>query len=424
MQITIIAIGSRGDVQPFVALGLGLQQVGYAVRLATHTAFEALVKSRGLDFYPVAGDVRGLIEGGELRAALEAGSNPLPFVRHMIRVAKPIVQQVTIDMLQASRDADMLILAGMGFYGGYDVAEALGLPVCVAALQPMAPTRAFQNPFFPPAPGWFPLQEPYHWLSHWLFGYLFWGFMRGLVNKARRAVLNLPPTSIEPPYRRLNAARLPVLYGYSPAVLPPPPDWGKWINVAGYWFLDQAAGWQPPADLVAFLNSGPPPVYIGFGSMNSRNPQKVTNQVVQALTLSGQRGVLLMGWGGLHKIDLPAEIFTIDSIPHDWLFPRMAAIVHHGGAGTTAAGLRAGVPSIILPFMGDQPFWGWRVHQLGVGPPPIPQKRLTAERLAAAIQVTVNDRHMQARAASLGEQIQNEDGVGRAVEFFQRHFPN
>ncbi|MCP4593378.1 MAG: glycosyltransferase family 1 protein, partial [bacterium] len=155
---------------------------------------------------------------------------------------------------------------------------------------------------------------------------------------------------------------------------PKPSDWGEQAHVTGYWFLDHVSDWQPPADLVRFLESGPPPVYVGFGSMMSRRAEQTTRITLDALKQSGQRGLIATGWGALSQSDLPDEVFLIESVPHDWLFPRTAAVVHHGGAGTTGAGLRAGVPGIVVPFGGDQPFWARRVEALGVGPAPIPRK--------------------------------------------------
>jgi sterol 3beta-glucosyltransferase len=213
---------------------------------------------------------------------------------------------------------------------------------------------------------------------------------------------------------------MPVLYGYSQHVLPRPHDWAARYEVTGYWLLDAAGGWEPPAELVQFLEAGPPPVYIGFGSMGSKDPAAAGRLAIEALARSGQRGILAAGWGGMQATELPATVHLISSVPHSWLFPRMAAVVHHGGAGTTAAGLRAGVPSVLVPFMGDQPFWGRRVATLGVGPTPIPRKRLTAERLATAIGEAVSNAAMRQRASDLGQVLRAEDGIGRAVEIIDR----
>jgi len=213
---------------------------------------------------------------------------------------------------------------------------------------------------------------------------------------------------------------VPTLYSYSSSVVPKPPDWGEHIHVTGYWFLDHSSDWQPSADLVNFLEAGPPPVYIGFGSMTNRAPEATAKIVLEALKRSGQRGLIATGWGGLKSADLPDGVFKLESVPHDWLFPRVAAVVHHGGAGTTAAGLRVGVPSVLVPHFGDQPFWARQVVRLGVGPKAIPRKRMTAEKLGAAIATAVTDENIQARAAALGERIRTEDGVEKAIEVVER----
>jgi UDP:flavonoid glycosyltransferase YjiC (YdhE family) len=211
-----------------------------------------------------------------------------------------------------------------------------------------------------------------------------------------------------------------MLYGFSPSVIPAPADWSADDHVTGYWFLDPPADWTPPPDLLNFLQAGSPPVYIGFGSMGNRKPAEVTDLVLQALAKTGQRAILLSGWGGLQKTDLPASVFMIDSIPHAWLFARVAAVVHHGGAGTTGAGLRAGMPSIVIPFTTEQAFWGRRVQDLGVGPAPIPRSRLTVERLAQAIQDAVTNRDMRQQAAQLGSKIRAEHGISNAVKIIER----
>jgi len=230
----------------------------------------------------------------------------------------------------------------------------------------------------------------------------------------------LPAAPFAGPYNSDCTRGLPILYGFSPTVIPAPSDWNENIHVTGYWFLDELDNWTPPPALTDFIESGSPPVYIGFGSMSNRKPEEMADLVVRALKQIDQRAILLSGWGGLSKTDLPDSIFMLDSIPHAWLFPRVAAAVHHGGAGTTAAGLRAGVPSVIVPFFGDQPFWGRRVADLGVGPGPISRQRLTAGRLATAIHQAVTEQEMRQRAAKLGEKIRGENGIARAVEIIAR----
>lgn len=423
MRITILAVGSRGDAQPYVALGAGLQAAGHDVRIATHEVFRDLVTSRGLDFALIRLNPQTMLKQEAGQAWLEAGKNPIRFVRHMAAAFAPLLHEMLTDCLDACTGSDAILISPLAF-GALPVAEKLGARAVLTSLWANLPTGAHPNLFAPKLPFGGPLAERYNRLTYdlvsvpkRLFGRPIWQ----AINRWRSEVLSLPPTSPAEMRRRMEAGEWLMLAGFSPEVCPPPPDWPKWAHVTGYWFLGAEEGWQPPAGLVNFLESGPPPVYIGFGSIAGRDPEHRTKLALDALERSGQRGILLTGWGGLTPGDLPDSVLAVDSVPHDWLFPQMAAVVHHGGAGTTAAGLRAGTPSILVPFFGDQPFWGNRVADLGVGPAPIAQKRLTADRLAAAIRIATADQTMQARARNLSQRIQQEDGIARAVELFHTH---
>jgi UDP:flavonoid glycosyltransferase YjiC (YdhE family) len=234
----------------------------------------------------------------------------------------------------------------------------------------------------------------------------------------RGELLRLPRLPFSGPSAR-QLERTPLYYAYSPTVIPRPADWAERIHVTGFWFSDPPPGWTPPPDLVSFLESGPPPVYVGFGSMPSGSAEDTLKLILKALELSHQRCVLLSGWAGIGEDrKLPEYAFGVESVPHSWLFPRMRAVVHHGGAGTTGAGLRAGVPSIVTPFVADQPNWGRRVEALGVGPRAILFRELTADLLADAIRQATSDTVMRQRASAIGEQIRSEDGVGTTVDLF------
>jgi sterol 3beta-glucosyltransferase len=289
------------------------------------------------------------------------------------------------------------------------IVEIQGIPLINVEPTPLLPTRAF------PAPGW-PVQRNLGGLHNRLSGFamlqVIWQWYRPFVNSFRQR-FGLPPYTGGSFYHILNST--PMLGAYSSNVIPQPPDWPESVHITGYWFPDIHTEWCPPSQLEAFLDAGDPPVYVGFGSMAGSHPEQLATLVLEALAKSGQRGLLLTGWGGMHAMSVPDSVFVIDSAPHDWVFPRMAAVVHHGGAGTTAEGLRAGIPSVILPFMMDQPFWGRRVKALGVGPEPIPHKKLTADRLAQAIHAAVTQPAIKRRADWLGEAIRAEDGVGNAV---------
>ena len=417
MNITIIAVGSRGDVQPYVALGLGLQAAGHRIRIAACTNFETFVRSRGLDFFSMEGNPREMLESDEGRAWLKSSRNPIRFIKGLTRMMQPFVERSLADSWAACQGADAIIYSLLAL-AGYHIAEKLGLPSFAALLQPLSRTRAFPNIAIPDKVR---LGGTFNLLTHIFAEQLFWQPFRQPINKWRQQTLGLPPASFFAPYGRMNRQKYPFLYGYSPSVVPKPSDWRDWLHVTGYWFLDRPADWQPPAPLVDFLAAGPPPVYIGFGSTTESDPEALTTMVLKALATAGQRGVLLTGWAGLRNADLPEDVFELESVPHGWLFPQMAAVVHHGGAGTTATGLCAGVPSIVIPSQAEMYFWGQRVTDLGVGPQPIPRKQLSVERLAAAIMTAVSDKEMQRRAAALGELIRAENGVARAVEAIHRH---
>ena len=417
MRIAIITIGSRGDVQPYIALGQGLIRAGHTVRLATHRDFENLVKAHGLAFRLIRGNSQEMIGSQEMREVLEKGTFVATWSR-MIREAERAINEWMEDGLAACQGMDLLIASSVGLTVGVPVAEKLHLPLIQAHVFPTTPTRAFPSVLLPQTlPN---LGGAFNLLSSHLILQLGWLVARPMLNRARKKILGLPPASFVEPSRSWRSKGFPMLYGFSPSVVRAPADWGADDHVTGYWFLDPADDWAPPSDLLNFLQAGSPPVYIGFGSMGSRKPAETTDLVLQALSKTQQRAILLSGWGGMQETDFPASVCMVDSIPHAWLFPRVAAVVHHGGAGTTAAGLRAGVPSILIPLTTEQAFWGQRVHSLGVGPTPIPRSKLTADRLAGAIQEAVTDTGMRQRAAEFGSKIQAENGVANAVEIIGR----
>lgn len=416
MRIAIVALGSRGDVQPYVALGVGLKAAGYTVRVITHTDFEALVGAHDLDYWPVRGSVQEVVESKEMRELIEKG-NFIRISMETSRQAKRAALNWAEDSLEGCRGVELLIAGVGGMFVAGALAEKLNIPIIQAFLFPFTPTRAFPSILLPASLS--RLGGFFNRASHHVTQQVIWQAYRSADSAARNRVLNLPAAPFWGPFRSERLRQHPVLYGFSPSVIAKPADWGADTHITGYWYLDPAPGWSPPPGLTEFLNSGPAPVCIGFGSMGNRKPEETAKLVLDAVAQSRHRAVILSGWGGLSNENLPDTVYMADSIPHAWLFPRMAAVVHHGGAGTTAAGFRAGVPSIITPFFGDQMFWGKRAAALGVGTEPIPRKKLTAERLARIIQTAVTDPDMRQRAAELGAKIQAEDGVAQAVSIIR-----
>ena len=414
MKITILTAGSRGDIQPFVALGLGLRAAGHAVTICTGRTFEPLVTQYGLAFAPMNDEFLSIGESDAGREAIEGGGRGLG----LINKVKPMIRKMIDDQWAAAQGSDAIIYHPKTLAGTY-IADALGIPVFVSIPLPLlTSTRAFANPIVPPS---LKLGGTFNRLTYGVVRLIKAPYM-GVINDWRLSV-GLPKRSWRADdLVRTDGRPVPVLYPVSPLVVPPPADYPASVHVTGYWFLDAPAGWQPPADLQAFLDAGDPPVYAGFGSMAGTDPAAKARLVLDALAQAGQRGIIARGWGGLSADDLPDSVFMLDQAPHDWLFPRAAAVVHHGGAGTTAAALRAGKPQVICPFLADQPFWGQRVADLGAGAQPIPQKRLTVDKLAAAIRAAVSDKAMIHCADEIGVKVRAEDGVGTAVSIIDQAF--
>lgn len=416
MKILISTLGSRGDIQPCLALAVGLQRAGYRVTLATSYNFTEWIQSYGVSTHPTRFSVQEFMRKPETQAIVKSG-NPVRQFRMMREVMSKSAEAMD-DVWQAAQEVDFVVQTGTGS-GALEAASKRGLPVAFAYVIPFAPTRAFPSFFLPFR---FSLGEGYNYLTHGLMHRILWSGLGGPMTNQWRKRLGLTPwRSYSEMHAYGRSLGTPSLCGFSPSIISKPADWDEYQHITGYWFLEAPLNWQPPADLLRFLESGPPPVYMGLGSLSDGDPERQTRIALRALELTGQRGVLLLGWGGLTRLPAPPSIFFVDDVPHAWLFPRMSAVVHHGGAGTTSAGLRAGVPSIITPFAGDQHAWAEQVVKLGVGPRTAQIKKLTAEKLAEAIHTAVSDSALRASAAALGEKIRAENGIARAVEVIERH---
>lgn len=420
LNIVMLTSGTRGDVQPLVALGTGLERAGHAVRIVTHEPFRALVAERGLRFTPLDGNPNELFRRPELRAALTYDGRPLRSAARalrFLRAARPVFERMLQSAWQGCQGADALIVSLPTTWGD-QIAEALQIPCTWALTQPAGRTGAFPSPL---QPFDLSLGPTYNRATHRAIEQLVWLPWRPILSRWRKATLRLPPLPSIGWAERTAARGDLFLYGVSPRVVPRPADWPARFHVTGYWFLDPPHGWQPPDDLCAFLDSGPPPLSVGFGGSGADADAALGELVLRAIAIAGRRAVVATAERAEPPASLPASIYPAGPVPHAWLFPRMAATVHHAGAGTVAEALRAGVPSVCMPFGADQFFWARHVAELRCGPPPVSRRGLTAERLAAAIDASLNDPIFRARAAAIGAQIAAERGVERAVALITSH---
>ncbi len=416
MRIKIVTLASPGGTRAYLALGLGLQRAGHSVQLATFSSMQQFVSSWGLDFAPV--DCNNF----KKRRPIPFGNNPFRFIRSLNNSLRPLNESLLPVLWQICQDTDAIVF-NQNTFACYNIAEKLGIPCYAVCVQPRHQTRVLPHFLFPHihTPIIPHLEETYNWLTYPLFDRLLWQSIRQPINQWRQETLNLPPL---PPLSgvlaRIQQQKIPCLYSCSPSFLPKPYDWPDWVYVTGYWFLERPSNWQPPSDLVEFLAAGSPPIYI-----ETWHEKIGVETVRKVLSQTGQRAIVRTVRGGLQDANFPEdEVFTIKSVPHDWLFPQMAAVVHHGGHGTTLNGIRAGVPTVTIPYNGDQFLFARRVAQLGLGPSPIVQEQLSVERLVAAIRTAISDTTMRERVATIGKRIQAEDGVVKAVEAFHTHLPS
>lgn len=402
MHVTILALGSRGDVQPYAVLGCGLKSAGHQVRFVTFGSFASLIAGQGLDFHPIPGDAQALVAGG--------GATMLGLVRSFTGLAKGYARSLSDPYLG---ETDLIVNQLPGGLYGFDLAEKYKLPMMLASVIPFARTNTMPLMGFPnlPLPG-------YNRITYSLGDKVLWQMFRSVINDWRTQTLNLPPLPFRGYFDQLGTQKIPILNGFSSHVVPRPADWNKYIHITGYWFPEEKQ-WEPPKELLDFLDAGNPPVFIGFGSMPVKNPRQTTGIILEALKRSGQRGILHSGWGGLGHIPLPETVFKIEYAPYDWLFPRMSMIFHHGGSGTTAYALRSGVPSCVIPFVFDQFYWGRRIAQLRVGLQPIPIRKLTPGNLQQAIEIGSHDTHIRQDAIELANKILAENGVRSASKILE-----
>ncbi|HEY3684714.1 MAG TPA: glycosyltransferase [Streptosporangiaceae bacterium] len=423
MRILILTHGTRGDVQPYAGLAWALRAAGHDALLAGPAGLASVAEPYGIPYAPLDDGPNTLMDAPEIRAAVETNYRGLrgkAIAMTVVRRTRPLLARVLEDMAAAADGGfggsgpDLVVHhAGMP---GQHIAEKFGVPAVPACLQPVwVPTGSFPNPMLPVR-----LPRALNRASY-LSIRLTVRTMAGVTDRWRTGTLGLPRRRgrhdiLHAP----DGAATTVLQAFSRHVLPAPLDYPPTVHTTGFWHLPAPPGWTPPPDLAAFLAAGPPPIYLGFGSMAGTDPGRIGRIAAEAVRRAGVRAVVATGWGGIDAAAFPDGVHVLDQAPHAWLFPRMAAIVHHGGSGTTAAALASGRPQVVCPFVADQPFWARRTHAAGVAPEPRPQCHLTPDGLAGAIRQVRTDDVMRRRATELGERIRAEDGAATAVRVLEQ----
>lgn len=425
-RIAITTIGTVGDVQPFVALALTLRRRGFDVVLATSDDFESFIRSYGIEFASLGGDVQAFLRQSQFDSAMT--KNVVLHAPGLLRDGQKILREASRRAWLMAQDADAIVCQNNTSFS-LDIAEARGIPALITAFQPLSPTNEFPYLEY----GLEPIDPQLYRFSREPFAkspaidpvinklsytvqkvqQAYWDFPR---DRLRRAL------GLKPKKRTLfdtgKRSQIPVLHAYSASISPAPGDWADNNIITGFWRLDDLSGWKPSPAFQDFLSKGDAPVYLGFGSM-SFGAQRNTEIITRALKMWGGRAVIGKGWGGVKEEALPDTVFVVDRAPHTELFKYVKAVVHHGGAGTTHTGLYASRPSFAVPQFFDQPYWGRRLYELGVGPQPVRLRKLTPHILAGALDDLTSTPSYARAAEALGEKLKLEDGTNLAVDVIE-----
>lgn len=412
-RISIISYGSLGDIIPYIALGKGLKEAGFEVRIIAHESYRERVESLGMEFRCGCMEARDLLQSKEGMHWLT--QKPIRSLRNLSDIIKPHLKDIAEQTLSAAYGSDMIVFSIIGGIVAHDIAEYLKIPAVGAFVAPLTPTKLMSNFLLP-------YELPFNFLNKLSFTLpykLISDAYIKVVNEVRTDVLKLKPLPKGQSHIWTGEnSDQKVIYGISPNICPRPQDWGDWVKIAGYWFPDFEDDFVPDERLSDFIQSREKqPFYFGFGSMIKENAEETYHIIKKALKNSNARGVLSRGWGAIAGYD-DDDIIVVDYVPHKWLFPKVTGVVHHGGAGTTAQAFRAGVPQVIAPFFADQYFWARRVFQLGCGPKALPQNTLTSEKLCNLIKTVKSNIEYSKNAKRIANLITTEDGISKAVGFF------
>lgn len=413
MRVAILCLGSQGDVRPFIALGVALKADGHKVTILANFPNDKLCIDNDLNFIPLAGDLTAVVNSKTSDVRL----GKIQVVKQLNLILKNAIREQFGVLSKELRNVDAVIYHP-AVLAAEHVIEAFNIPSVRVHFQPDIRSRHYACCIFPPG---MPLKRWSNLASHFLAAQIFWLPLRGTINEWRTKVLGLKKLGMLSPTSYAPFYKIPKLIAVSKALVPPAPDWPDNVHVTGYAQLSKAAEWTAPASLQKFLSAGPAPLYIGFGSLTECCDEKMSAAILAVIEEMGVRTILSGPFAHIKKEFLPEHIFWIDSAPHDWLFPKVSAVVHHGGSGTTHAGLYAGKPALIVPFVLDQFHWADAINRQGLGPKSIPAKKFTQGRFRQALQDLLNNSSYSARATKASYQVQAEQGVKQAVEIFYQH---
>lgn len=406
-RVQLLSIGTQGDLQPYLALATRLKQEGYAPRITAPALFRSQVEARGIDFMPLSWDPRSALALGD------GGRDP-----GVRSAAGAELETLFSESYDASRDADIVLYSNLLAPGAH-VCEKLGVPGFMVCFQPTRETGEFPHLMLASRAS---LRLGFaNRLSYRIFRRIYLGSILETVNRCRKRILGLPEVADVAQLARLHQDRWPTLMAFSEALVPRPRDWPAGVHVTGFWNGEGGEPASLPPDLAGFLARGDAPVYFGFGSNFDARPQELVDMILASVSRLGLRAVLQGGWSGHARSDLGSDVLSIGPVPHGSFFHRMAAITHHAGAGTTAAALRSGRPGIVVPFRHDQFFWAARSSAAGAAVSPGSRRRLTADRLARALEHALNDPLIQRRCGELASRLAAEDGVGAAVRVMESY---
>ena len=411
MRITLLTYGSEGDVQPFIVLGKGLIDAGHQVTLAGPGIFQGRAAKTAIDYVPFPGDPRTMVE----ELVERAGNQWWRMVSAMAGFVIPLAKDVFSLSVTACQDADLVIHSFLMTNSGYEIARGLNIPdISVQTFPVFTTTKEFPAPAAPDLP----LGSLYRHLTHIMVTQTFWQGSKLIYRKIRNENPDLPPLTAWP-FLEKNDWQTPILYTFSPSVVPRPKDWRPDAHICGYLFSKDKTQWSPNPDLAGFMEQGPPPIAVAFGSTRSNRLKTLISKLEEAILESGVRAV----FAGTDEFDtkIDPSIFKTGYVPYDWLFEHSAAVVHHGGAGTTGKALQSGIPSLVLPFTSDQPYWGRRIMKLGAGPAPLSPRNVSTRQLKDAIQRLLSDQEIRNRAEQIGQLIKKENGVSTAIDLIEQY---